>query len=203
VAARGLDIPAVSHVFNFDVPSNPEDYVHRIGRTGRAGRSGKAFTLSLPEEAKYLANVESMLGKAIPEVALDDFTAWTDAEAESESRGRGRGGRRRGGKSGGETRRGRGGKRGARSETRKGEEKKGGTDAAEAESQEVVPFEPQHEEQRDEDTQPAKASGGKAEQRGQRRGKKRSDNDDDGPGPGDTAFGDHIPAFLLRPAKVA
>src|SRR3546814_335235 len=60
VAARGLDIPAVSHVFNFDVPSNAEDYVHRIGRTGRAGRSGKAFTLALPEENKYLANVVSM-----------------------------------------------------------------------------------------------------------------------------------------------
>jgi superfamily II DNA helicase RecQ len=43
VAARGLDIPAVSHVFNFDVPSHPEDYVHRIGRTGRAGRLGKAY----------------------------------------------------------------------------------------------------------------------------------------------------------------
>ncbi len=45
VAARGLDIPDVSHVFNFDVPIHAEDYVHRIGRTGRAGRSGKAFTL--------------------------------------------------------------------------------------------------------------------------------------------------------------
>ncbi|HEY9549908.1 MAG TPA: DEAD/DEAH box helicase, partial [Kiloniellaceae bacterium] len=72
VAARGLDIPAVSHVFNFDVPSNPEDYVHRIGRTGRAGRSGKAFTLALPEENKYLANVVSMLGMQIPLVTLDD-----------------------------------------------------------------------------------------------------------------------------------
>ncbi|WP_204351094.1 helicase-related protein, partial [Serratia marcescens] len=44
VAARGLDIPAVSHVFNFDIPRHPEDYVHRIGRTGRAGRAGAAFT---------------------------------------------------------------------------------------------------------------------------------------------------------------
>ncbi|MGB7321698.1 MAG: DEAD/DEAH box helicase, partial [Albidovulum sp.] len=54
VAARGLDIPAVSHVFNFDVPSHAEDYVHRIGRTGRAGRKGVAITLSTPSDQKYL-----------------------------------------------------------------------------------------------------------------------------------------------------
>jgi len=55
VAARGLDIPSVSHVFNFDVPSNSEDYVHRIGRTGRAGRQGKAVMVSAPRDAKKLA----------------------------------------------------------------------------------------------------------------------------------------------------
>src|SRR3546814_8861030 len=92
VAASGLDIPAVSHVFNFDVPSNPEDYVHRIGRTGRAGRSGKAFTLALPEENKYLANVVSMLGMQIPLVTLDDAeiaSAGADSD-EDDSRERGR-----------------------------------------------------------------------------------------------------------------
>jgi superfamily II DNA/RNA helicase len=66
VAARGLDIPNVSHVFNFDVPIHSEDYVHRIGRTGRAGRSGKSITLCLPFEDKYLAKIEELLGKAIP-----------------------------------------------------------------------------------------------------------------------------------------
>ncbi|MFD1913470.1 DEAD/DEAH box helicase [Halodurantibacterium flavum] len=66
VAARGLDIPAVSHVFNFDVPTHPEDYVHRIGRTGRAGRKGKAFTLATPADEKYLANVESLVKQPIP-----------------------------------------------------------------------------------------------------------------------------------------
>ncbi len=66
VAARGLDIPDVSHVFNFDVPTHSEDYVHRIGRTGRAGRSGKAFTLTTKPEQKYLDNIEKMLGSAIP-----------------------------------------------------------------------------------------------------------------------------------------
>ena len=66
VAARGLDIPAVSHVFNFDVPSHPEDYVHRIGRTGRAGRLGKAFTIAVPSDEKYLKAIESLVKMAIP-----------------------------------------------------------------------------------------------------------------------------------------
>ncbi|NDW03362.1 DEAD/DEAH box helicase [Jiella pacifica] len=65
VAARGLDIPKVSHVFNFDVPIHAEDYVHRIGRTGRAGRSGKAFTLVTKSDKKYLDSIEKMLGSAI------------------------------------------------------------------------------------------------------------------------------------------
>ncbi len=66
VAARGLDIPNVSHVFNFDVPIHSEDYVHRIGRTGRAGREGKAVTLCLPFEEKYLASIEALVKKEIP-----------------------------------------------------------------------------------------------------------------------------------------
>jgi superfamily II DNA/RNA helicase len=65
VAARGLDIPMVSHVFNFDVPIHAEDYVHRIGRTGRAGRSGKAFTLVAKADKKYLDAIETMIGKQI------------------------------------------------------------------------------------------------------------------------------------------
>ncbi|MBP0481970.1 DEAD/DEAH box helicase [Sagittula salina] len=66
VAARGLDIPAVTHVFNFDVPSHAEDYVHRIGRTGRAGRSGKAYTICVPRDEKYFDAVEKLLQKDIP-----------------------------------------------------------------------------------------------------------------------------------------
>ena len=65
VAARGLDIPAVSHVFNFDVPIHAEDYVHRIGRTGRAGRSGKAFTLVTQSETKHLEAIKKMIGTDI------------------------------------------------------------------------------------------------------------------------------------------
>ncbi len=79
VAARGLDIPNVSHVFNYDVPIHAEDYVHRIGRTGRAGRKGWAFTLCLPHEEKYLAKVEELLKGPIPraEVTLPEPQAHT------------------------------------------------------------------------------------------------------------------------------
>ncbi|GAA0613100.1 DEAD/DEAH box helicase [Paenochrobactrum glaciei] len=65
VAARGLDIPDVSHVFNFDVPVHAEDYVHRIGRTGRAGRSGKAFTVVTQADTKPLAAIEAMINEKI------------------------------------------------------------------------------------------------------------------------------------------
>ena len=65
VAARGLDIPDVSHVFNFDVPTHSENYVHRIGRTGRAGRSGVAITLVTPEDKKYVEQIESLIGKEV------------------------------------------------------------------------------------------------------------------------------------------
>ncbi len=66
VAARGLDIDDLSHVFNFDVPMHAEDYVHRIGRTGRAGRSGRAFTLYAPEDQKFLDSIEKLIGNPIP-----------------------------------------------------------------------------------------------------------------------------------------
>jgi superfamily II DNA/RNA helicase len=66
VAARGLDIPATSHVFNFDVPHHPDDYVHRIGRTGRAGRAGTAITLVAPSDAKSVAAIEKLIGQPIP-----------------------------------------------------------------------------------------------------------------------------------------
>src|SRR5436853_2650472 len=66
VAARGLDIPAVSHIFNFDVPHHAEDYVHRIGRTGRAGRSGTAITIVAPADQKSVGAIEKLIGQSIP-----------------------------------------------------------------------------------------------------------------------------------------
>jgi len=71
VAARGLDVPEMSHVFNFDVPSHPEDYVHRIGRTGRAGRKGHTFMMALPEDRKNLQAIIKIIGKEIPLFDVD------------------------------------------------------------------------------------------------------------------------------------
>jgi superfamily II DNA/RNA helicase len=97
VAARGLDIPAVSHVFNFDVPSHPEDYVHRIGRTGRAGRLGKAYTIAVTSDDKYINAIESLVKMPIPraEVPEGALEAASDSvERPREERGaKSRGGR--------------------------------------------------------------------------------------------------------------
>jgi superfamily II DNA/RNA helicase len=73
VAARGLDVKGVSHVFNFDVPWQPDDYIHRIGRTGRAGKTGTAITLASKEDAEAIASIEKLMGMSIP--ALDAVAA--------------------------------------------------------------------------------------------------------------------------------
>ncbi|WP_208984301.1 DEAD/DEAH box helicase [Stappia sp. TSB10GB4] len=85
VAARGLDIPAVSHVYNFDVPTHAEDYVHRIGRTGRAGRSGVAITIVTPGDQKYLQSIEKLIDRKIP--WLDEAIDFEAAAAERPRRG--------------------------------------------------------------------------------------------------------------------
>nr|WP_241665340.1 DEAD/DEAH box helicase [Pseudoroseomonas oryzae] len=94
VAARGIDIGGLSHVFNFDVPFRDEDYVHRIGRTGRAGREGNAFTLATADDVKLVAAIEALTGKPIPRIeipGLDPVSAEELAEAATAPRGRGRG----------------------------------------------------------------------------------------------------------------
>ena len=122
VAARGLDVSDVSHVINFDVPVNAEDYIHRIGRTGRAGKTGHAYTLATPGDARLLAAVEKMLKQPIPPLVvpeLADMSVSMDAADEGDSgRGRGRGGRPpRGGAKGRESGRDSGGRgRGGRSQ---------------------------------------------------------------------------------------
>ncbi len=99
VAARGLDIGGLSHVFNFDVPFHSEDYVHRIGRTGRAGREGHAYTIATADDGKLVQAIEKLTGAAIPRMEVDGLDVVTEAEiAEAATRKRGRGGARPGGK---------------------------------------------------------------------------------------------------------
>ncbi|MCC0052666.1 MAG: DEAD/DEAH box helicase [Rhodobiaceae bacterium] len=91
VAARGLDIPKVSHVFNYDLPVHPDDYVHRIGRTGRAGRAGVAVALCAPEDLGSLQRIEDLIGVNIERRNVDAFE-----QAESEKSDSSAGRRRRG-----------------------------------------------------------------------------------------------------------
>jgi superfamily II DNA/RNA helicase len=92
VAARGLDIPDVSHVFNYDVPHHADDYVHRIGRTGRAGKSGDTFMIVTPADSRTLDKVLKLIGQAPDEVVLD--VDWSQVK---ESPKREKGGRERAG----------------------------------------------------------------------------------------------------------
>jgi superfamily II DNA/RNA helicase len=92
VAARGLDIAFLSHVFNFDVPINAEDYVHRIGRTGRAGREGRAFTLAAPEDGLLVSAIEKLIGKEIPRLTVEGIDMLElDSSGKRRRRGRAQG----------------------------------------------------------------------------------------------------------------
>ena len=88
VAARGLDIPDVSHVFNFDVPWQADDYVHRIGRTGRAGKEGMSLSLVTPEDSKSIKDIEKVLGEPAEWIG-EPPTEEDFAEAGKKRRGRG------------------------------------------------------------------------------------------------------------------
>ncbi len=203
VAARGLDIPKVSHVFNFDVPVHAEDYIHRIGRTGRAGRSGRAVTLALAEESKGLDAVIRMLGRGIEEMAVEGFEPWSEADVPT----RGRGGRGR--KSSDKPARSRGTARKAspRPAREKAEREPPKAVAVPAEPETPAPIEdaPVAEEK----TPPAAngTTGGAvarpkpAAAKPRRRASKKQDDIDTTIG--EASFGEHTPAFILRPVKVA
>jgi len=83
VAARGLDVKGVSHVFNFDAPWHPDDYVHRIGRTGRGGATGTAYTLVTPDDAENIANIEKLTGQEIPVLDMGSAPAEDMAEPDA------------------------------------------------------------------------------------------------------------------------
>ncbi|WP_112323249.1 DEAD/DEAH box helicase [Oceanibium sediminis] len=182
VAARGLDIPAVSHVFNFDIPIHSEDYVHRIGRTGRAGRSGKAISLALPADDKYLEKIEELVGKTIPVIPSPLGNTAAAPEVEDSDQGD-------------KPKRSR--SRSRSSSKGKPEEQQAGADqAAEAQQPEAAPAPQPAEPERQPD------SGSRRDQRDTSRsggrGRGRSGGGGGGGRGGVVGMGDHVPAFLTR-----
>jgi superfamily II DNA/RNA helicase len=175
VAARGLDIPAVSHVINYDVPIHAEDYVHRIGRTGRAGLSGVAISLVAPSDGKHLGAIEQLTGKPIAwrGEALD-----ADDLASAGRRGRGRS---KAADAEAKPRRASGGRRDARRPAPARDDRP--TAAPQSQREAAQPK-----------AAPARTAAAKP---GPSRGGDRS------PGEGDkvVGLGDHVPAFLLRPVR--
>ncbi|MPQ93620.1 DEAD/DEAH box helicase [Thioclava sp. JE_KL1] len=208
VAARGLDVPSVSHVFNYDLPMHAEDYVHRIGRTGRAGRKGTAISIAVPSDEKFLGQIESLVEQEIPRAEPpEDFELSEGAKQPARKREDAKGGRSRGGRS--RDRGGRGSKRDQRSE-----ETQQPQSAApqEQQEQEQAPkkAEAQPEEARSE-AAPEAASAPKPQSRSQssdeggnarrsRGGRNRRERDNEVVG-----MGDHVPDFLtvsFRPGAV-
>jgi superfamily II DNA/RNA helicase len=192
VAARGLDIPDVSHVFNFDVPTHSEDYVHRIGRTGRAGRSGVALTIVTEDDSKYVDQIQNLIGKPI-EWEGPAFDALPPPMETTRPHDHRRGGRGERAERGGRRERG---ERSRRTERPERAARVEPVERVEAEGP-VAMGRPAHAPHRPERT-PIRA-------RPVDRRDRRHHEDD---GPPVIGLGDHVPSFLLRPvtlrpAKVA
>ncbi|MBR2686751.1 MAG: DEAD/DEAH box helicase [Aquamicrobium sp.] len=194
VAARGLDIPDVSHVFNYDVPIHAEDYVHRIGRTGRAGRSGKSFTIATKGDTKYVDAIEKLIGKRI-EWFDGDLSTLVVSEDADEAPRRGRGDKRRGGRKDSDDRRSKG-KRGDRhAANENGEATPAPAEAAppagDDRKQRKEAIRADNADRRDADRKDQRPH------REQRHSRHREEEDDKTIG-----FGDDVPAFMKIVAKV-
>jgi ATP-dependent RNA helicase RhlE len=87
IAQRGLDVSGISHVINYDVPQQPEDYVHRIGRTGRAAATGDAYTFMSPDEIAMVRTIERMIGQQIPRISVPGYDFGTTADAATNGEG--------------------------------------------------------------------------------------------------------------------
>jgi superfamily II DNA/RNA helicase len=179
VAARGLDIPDVSHVFNFDVPTHAEDYVHRIGRTGRAGKTGIALSIVTAADQKYILEIERLIARKIDWLPGESL-ANLPGDSETSQRAP-RGARpRRASPPGGNAARGR---------------------ASSSRHQAIsapATTKPSGSRRRDDD-RPFAEAGPKPSAVGSSALERRRHNDDDPPVVG---MGDHVPMFLLRPTKV-
>lgn len=207
VAARGIDVADVSHVFNFDVPFNPEDYVHRTGRTGRAGREGKAFTLAVPEDGKLVAAINKVINKDIP---LTEVEGIETLELDFSGKKR-RGKRNTRGKSGGDDRRNR---KSGDDRKPQGRNAQGGNDGnsgnsnAPAQAAQAATNDKGHQKRDNASRDDAKSARPQRNNRNDRndrndnrRGSRRDrDDHDDKPVIG---LGDHVPAFLLTEVPVA
>jgi superfamily II DNA/RNA helicase len=194
VAARGLDIPDVSHVFNFDVPTHSEDYVHRIGRTGRAGRSGVALTLVTEDDSKYVDQIQNLIGKAIewegPGFAELPPPLQTSSRPSEHRRGE------RGERSG------RGERGGRRERSPRRSERPERLERVEAVVEEAIASgpvsmgRPAHAPRRLESDPPRARP--QLDDRRDRRGRRHHEDD----GPPVIGLGDHVPSFLLRPVTL-
>ncbi|WP_408906678.1 DEAD/DEAH box helicase [Siccirubricoccus soli] len=222
VAARGIDIGGLSHVFNFDVPFRDEDYVHRIGRTGRAGREGHAFTIATADDARNVAAIEKLTGKPIPRIEIEGLDPVSNEEiAEAAARPpRGRGGRGRDagrGRGGREASRDRGGRERDRSRPERGERDRD-RDRARPERAADRPeraadrpergARPERGDRRERDRvaapreemeRDARPPRERDHRREDRRDDRRRDRDRDDLGPSVRGFGDAVPAFMLIP----
>jgi superfamily II DNA/RNA helicase len=187
VAARGLDIPEVSHIFNYDVPIHPEDYVHRIGRTGRAGREGYAATLVTPKDYKALKAIEKMLRQDIP--WIDGSPSEAEQAEASEGRPNGNG-RRRG--------RSRRGKRGSGSGAQAGA-KHHGPNGHEANKRDESRHDHRHHQHKHHkphgDRKPVHVVHGAPIERPHGNAPQPARGKQQG-------MGDHVPAFMMRPVRV-
>jgi len=192
VAARGLDIGGLSHVFNFDMPIHAEDYVHRIGRTGRAGRTGNALGIASPHDRLFVEAIEKLTGHVIPRIAVDGIESVEWAEGARGGRGRGRG---QGGKP--ETR-----DRGVRAAPAAARPA-AGSDAAPETRPEPARSETGRVEapRRERRPEPAveRTGGERSPRRDDRRDDRRPRQDDAGPNV--VGFGDEVPAFMLLPMR--
>lgn len=184
VAARGLDIPAVGHVFNYDIPIHAEDYVHRIGRTGRAGREGAAFTLICKSDRKYLDAIEKLIGQSIEWLdgdlsalpALEDNNSRDDNRRGSKNKSRNR----------------RSGSSDVHNET---VEKATESSDEKAEVMNAA----QKDDRKDNRNKRGNGRQNPANDDNRTRRNNRRNDRDDGPTP--VGFGDDIPAFMLIAAK--
>jgi superfamily II DNA/RNA helicase len=198
VAARGLDIPDVSHVFNYDIPTSSEDYVHRIGRTGRAGREGAAFTLVAKSDQKYLDSIEKLIEKSIEwqdgkPAAATETSKDDKSEDEKPKRGRRKSSSAPKAEATDDTKSDEGETTKRRRRRKKPDEESSAATEQVKSSKDDSQIEQAADSQRDNTDQ---KDNNRSSNRNRGNGRGRGRNNDYGPSV--IGFGDHMPAFVMR-----